>query len=133
MSVKKPLSTDRQYPLVAYAEADFELLPTGEAVAVVRVQANGVVVRGGVIVTEAWDSGTSDVLDVGDADDADRYTASAIDLQAAGHTALDVTGDMYVEETDVIFTVTSAGAAATAGKMKAYVEYIVVGRSNENG
>ena len=102
----------------------------GASEAVVQVPPNAIVVGGYVNVTTAFDSTTSDVVDLGDGGDADRYSATPIDLQTAGVTALDITGYTYTTE-DTIDIQWTAGATgtATAGAFDVVVEYIVDGRA----
>lgn len=112
---------------VGYADIDSD---TAGAEPVIQVPAGAIVVGGYVNVTEAFDSTTSDALDVGDGDDDDRYSATPIDLQSTGVTALDVTGYKYTTQ-DTIDVEWTAGATgtATAGAFEIVVQYIVDGRA----
>lgn len=110
----------------------FDTLSSDAAVAeaVIDLPANAIVVGGELIVDTAFDSTTSDVLDIGDGVDDDEYTSSQIDLQTAGRTALTLTGYKYTtpDTIDVEWTAGSTGTA-TAGSARLIVQYIVDGRA----
>jgi hypothetical protein len=93
------------------------------------------IIRGGVVVSTAFDSGTSDVLDLGfreagdgTAADADEY-GSALDLTTAGVIAADdmaTAADAYLPQgAEITCDYTSAGTAPTAGAGVVWVEYLV--------
>ncbi|NIQ14286.1 MAG: hypothetical protein GTO02_07745 [Candidatus Dadabacteria bacterium] len=100
------------------------------AEAVFDIPANAIIVGGGIVVDTAFNSTTSDVLDLGDGSDDDRYTPTPINLQATGFTAWTVTGFKYTTA-DTIDLEWTAGAAstATAGSARLWLEYIVDGRA----
>jgi len=121
----------RQYPLATYVEVALADLPTGVAVAVTEVPGGATVIGGYFIVDTASDAATSDVIDIGDATDPDRYTASQINAKTAGATALDVTGFKYTATDDILVTRTETGAATVfAGRL--VLEYVIDDRTNEN-
>ena len=122
----------RQYPLVAYAEFTFADLVSGVASKLVELPLGAVVTGGYYIIDTAFDSGTSDAITIGDADDVDEYHADA-DAQAAVVSALTVTGiEVTADNTAVNIILTSVGTAATAGAGRLILEYVVPTRSNEN-
>ncbi len=102
----------------------------GTVEAVVVVPQNAIVVGGSLTVDTAFDSTTSDVLDIGDGVDPDRYTATPIDLTSTGRTALDLTDYKYTAQDtiDVGWTAGSTGTA-TAGSARLIVQYIIDGRA----
>lgn len=102
----------------------------GTVEAVVTVPKNAIVVGGELVVDVVFNSTTSDVIDIGDGVDPDRYTASPIDLTALGRTALTLTGYEYPQQDtiDVGWTAGSTGTATT-GSARLIVQYIVNGRS----
>ena len=103
---------------------------TTSAVAFLDVPANAIVVGGYIVVDTAFNSTTSDVLDVGDGVDDDRYTPTQINLQTVGATALSVTGYKYTaaDTLDIKWTAGATGTA-TQGSARIWVEYIVYGRA----
>lgn len=123
-------STHRQWPLVAVMEFVLDDLTSGEAGRAVVMPGGSWVIGGGLVISEAFDSGTSDTIKVGDADDDDRY-AAAVDASAAGHTDLTVTGHKYTDKKTIDLTWTSDGAAPTQGRGFLYVEYLIEGRGGE--
>jgi len=121
----------RQWPVVAMQEFELSQLENNAAVAAVKVPYGARVIGGGVLITEVFNSGTTDVLDIGDGDDDDRYSGTPVPGQALGFTALDVTGFKYTTTDYIDITQVSTGTAATTGKGILIVEYIVDGRANE--
>lgn len=126
------LSDARQWPLVAIVEFTQADLPTGVAVPVCELPQGSVVTGISVVVDTAFDSVTSDTIDVGDASVADRYDTD-VDGQAAGLTAGTATGfETTSAEPQIELTNTAVGTEGTAGAGRLIVEYIVAGRHNEN-
>lgn len=129
-----PVTKDvgRQWPVYAEVTVGFaDLGLTGVVNDAIEIPNNSVVVAGGVVVDEVWDSGTSDQLDVGDSVDPNRYTTSIIDLQALGYTALDITGFKYLVGDDVTLENNEVGAVPTQGILRLMVWYVTEDRQNE--
>lgn len=103
---------------------------TGVAQGAVELPEGAVVVGGFVNVKVAFNSTTSDSLDLGDGDDDDLYTPTAVDLQAVGVTVIPVVGKQYSAQ-DNIDAKWTAGATgtATAGEVDIIVQYIVANRA----
>jgi len=120
----------RQNVKVAIQDVTMAELTSGAAIGAVKVPYGARVVGGGVIVETAFDSGTSDVLDVGDGGDADRYSATPINIAAAGYTALDITGYKYTVTDFIDLTWTGAGTAATTGVLQLVVFYTIDGNQD---
>lgn len=110
----------------------YDTLSSDAAVAegVVDLPANAIVVGGELIVDVVFNSTTSDVIDIGDGGNDDRYTSSAIDLTALGRTALTLTGYKYTvaDAIDVEWTAGSTGTATT-GSARLIIQYVVDGRA----
>lgn len=123
----------RQSPLVAEVAFTFEDLVSAVAKAAADLPAGATVVGGEVIIDTAWNTGTTDVLDVGDGDDPNRYSASAINLKVAGRTALTLTGYKYAAADTVDLTKTAVGTAPTQGAGRLHLNYILSGRASEAG
>lgn len=126
------LNSGRQEVIAAKLSVNYADMSSDVAVAeaVVDVPANAIVVGGYVVVQTVFNSTTSDVLDVGDGDNDDRYSATPIDLTTLGYNALDVTGYKY-SVSDLIDVEWTAGTTSTAttGDFDIVVEYIVDGRA----
>lgn len=124
----------RQYPLTAVSDRIlYSDLTSGAASVIVELPGNAIVTGGQVLVLTAFDSATSDVLDVGDSDDPNRFTASQIDLTATGSAELTVgtANALYSVPTDVEVVWTGTGAAPSAGEFLVILEYVIEGRGNE--
>lgn len=130
MSITK--NAGRQEVIAATVSITHDTLTSDAAASegVIQVPEGARVVGGHINVTEVFNSTTSDVLDLGDAGDVDRYSATPIDLTALGATALDVTGYTYTaqDDIDVQWTAGSTGTATT-GEATITVLYIVDGRA----
>lgn len=130
MAITKDVN--RQEVIAAKVTLTFATLASDAAVAegIIQVPEGAIVVGGYINVKTAFDSTTSDVIDIGDGADDDRYTATPVDLTSLGVTALDVTGYQYTaqDNIDVEWTAGSTGTA-TAGEAEVVVQYIVAGRA----
>jgi len=95
------------------------------------------VVGGRVFVVTAFNSATSDTLDVGDNDDPNRYTnGGAVDISTADVFPLtldtvSVSNHVYTAGETINFTWTAVGADATAGEVRIQIHYIIADRANE--
>lgn len=94
----------------------------------------GAVITGGEVIVEAAYAGsTAATLSIGKAG-ALTLLANAIDLKAAGRTALtlsDVSQLGFQDGSNVRLTLTYTVANATAGKVRVRLTYTVDGRANE--
>ena len=92
------------------------------------IPAGAVVLRGGVVVTTAFNAGTGNVLDIGTSADDDGF-ATDLALGTIGVIAADemaTTNDAYVtSDTTIIATLALTGTAASAGAGFVWIEYIV--------
>jgi hypothetical protein len=129
-----PVNINRQTILYAERDFDFEDLPSGVATPMIYLPAGSKVLRGGVDIVTAFDSGTSDTLTVGDTEgvgDADRYD-SAIDAQAAALSTFGAVAGGTIDTAEAItLTNTAVGTAATAGAGTLWIEYVVDNRTTE--
>ena len=111
---------------------------SGTAVSLGWLPPKACVIGGGAVVQTAFDSGTSDLLDMGfrnavdgTADDTNEYM-TAVSIASVGYKETDemaTAGDLYTDEgAEVVATWTGAGTAATAGEAHCFVRYIIVER-----
>jgi len=116
----------RQGVIFAYVDVSFADIVSGTAAVAIDLPVGASLVNGGdIVVTTAFNSGTSDVIVIGDALSANRYFASA-SIAAAGRTALLTTGYVALSTSNQIkVTWTAVGTAATAGAFRLRVAYIV--------
>ena len=91
------------------------------------IPAGAVVLEAGVVVTTAFNAGTTNTLDIGTSADTDGF-ASAIALGTIGRIVADdmaTSNDLYsTSEVTLQCVVTLSGTAATAGEGFVYVRYM---------
>lgn len=120
----------RQQIIDANVDVAFGDIPTtATAYSAIDVPVNSIITGGDLVVTTAWNTGTTATLSVGDASSAARYLG-ATDIKTAARTALVPTGFLCTS-TEPAVTVTTAfvGTAATAGGFRLRLSYIVKGRA----
>jgi hypothetical protein len=122
---------NRQWPIVAKVDFIWSDLTDATLEAAIDIPAGATVVGGGVTIDTAFDSATSDSIDIGDGDDPNRYTASVVDAKAAGFTALDITGYTYTTLDTIDVEINSVGGGLSAGAGSLEVWYVLDGRSHE--
>lgn len=121
--------------LTHFLRADIVFGDDGNEVSLGWVPDNATVIRGGVIVTTAFNAGTSNVADLGfrnagdgTADDLDEF-ATDLALGTAGVIVADelaTAADVHFPNgAEITCSVDLTGTAATAGAGVAWVEYIV--------
>ncbi len=131
------LDEGRQYTLSAERTITFA---DGLAIAVVddavqdvfKLPTGARIVGGEVVVETAWNMGTTGVIDVGDVTDPNRYSSTAVNLQATGRTALTLDGFKTTEtEKKVNVTPALVGTTATQGQAYIRIEYVIEDRAHE--
>lgn len=95
----------------------------------IPLPANANVVGGEIVVETAYAGTTVATISVGDSASATRY-ASAVNIMAAGRTALTLTGYRGAGE-NIRLTLNTTVANATAGKVTVRVLYTIQSRANE--
>lgn len=119
----------RQELIVAHVDINFSDLVSGADTAAIDLPRNAVIVGGDVTTTVAFNSATSDVIDVGDATSQNRYLNDGT-VHAAGRVALVPTGYLHTSsEPAITVRWTGVGAAPTAGACRLTVQYYVKGRA----
>ena len=123
----------RQYTLVAYQEFDFADLSSTAVTPIVKLPANSIVLGGALVITTAFNSGTTDLLEVGDGVQDDDYLVAggADNGSTAQYIVFTPTGYKYTAADTIDVKWTPVGTAATAGAGFLIVEYIVTTRANE--
>lgn len=89
---------------------------------------NSVIQSGDLYTTEAWNSTTSDVLDVGDSASQNRYLNDGNIRTLAARVALVPTGFVHPGGPLTVRWV-SGGGTPTTGKVRLTVSYIQLGKS----
>lgn len=121
----------RQCPAVAFFAillADFASQPTPNVVDL-QLPPGAEITGGAITVATAFDTGTTDVLDVGDPSSTNRYK-NDVDLKTAGVTALVPTGKLTTASDRTIrLTRTPTGTAATTGEVRVRIEYVKIDKA----
>lgn len=129
-----PLNQGRQEVIAAQVVLKFDEITddAGADEVALYVPAGARVVGGNVTIDTVFNSTTSDVLDVGDADNPDRYSATPIDLTSAT-ASYPLDGDLnkvYSVRTPITVAWTAgATGTATQGEAVLTVLYVEDGRS----
>lgn len=127
MTIKK--NSARQELIAAYVDINLADLATGVDVPAIELPANAVVTGGDVVVSQVFNSTTSDVLDVGDVTTENRYLNDGT-LQALGRIALVPTGYVTTPtERNITVRWVSGGGVPTTGAVRLSVQYYVKGRA----
>lgn len=127
MTIKK--NDARQAPLVAFVDINLADFSNSAVQAAIELPGGAMVIGGFIDPTESFNAATTATLKVGDALDDDRYTATPADVKALAVVKLDITGYVMPAQGNLTVTYASTGAAATTGKCRLVVEYIVDGRT----
>ena len=124
------VNSGRQELIVASQEIVLADLVTNVALNVMKLPINAVIVSGQLITTEAWNSTTSDVMDVGDVTTPARYLTDGNIRALAARVALVPTGFVVTStQPNLSVTWTSGGGSPTTGKVRLEVLYYVIGRA----
>ena len=119
----------RQELLVAYVDINLADVVTAVDKAAIAVPPNSVIISGQVTTTEAWNSTSTDVLDVGDATSQNRYLNDGNIRALAALVPLVPTGFITTAaEPNVTVRWTSGGGTPTTGKARVAIQYYCLGR-----
>jgi hypothetical protein len=99
---------------------------SGVDLAAIAMPPNAIVIGGAVTTKVAFNSATSDVIDVGDAVSQNRYLNDG-SIHAAGIVPLVPTGYVHPGG-DLTVRWVGVGAVPTAGEAQVRVDYVIVGR-----
>jgi len=131
MSITKDIG--RQYPLVARVDFTYASFgASGVAEEAIDLPVGAVVTGGALVITTAFNSATTDAIEVGDGDAVARFLASQDVKSAAGRFALTGTEKIYTAPDSVDLEWTGAGAAPSQGAGYLELEYVIDDRANEN-
>lgn len=120
----------RQELITAYVDINLADLETNVAANALDLPPNAIIVSGRLVTTEAWNSTTSDVMDVGDVTSATRYLTDGNIRALAAVVPLVPTGFIHTTtEKQLTVTWTSGGGTPTTGKVRLEVQYFVKGRA----
>jgi len=120
----------RQEPILAFVDINLADIATNVAANALDLPPYAVIVSGQLITTEAWNSTSTDVLDVGDVTSATRYLTDGNIRALAARVPLVPTGFTHTAtEKQLTVTWTSGGGTPTTGKVRLEVLYYVKGRA----
>lgn len=120
----------RQYVLLGEVEFTFDDFTgnSGVAIDALEVPAGSTSLRGFIEITTAFDSATSDALDV----TLGGVAAAAVDAQVVADTALTITNVENATQVVIQIEWTGVGAIPAVGAGRLVVEYMIGDRANEN-
>lgn len=127
MAITKDVN--RQAPKVAIVNINLADVTSGVDVAAISLPPNSVILSGSLVTTEAWNSTTSDVFDVGDAGSQNRYLNDGNIRALAANVALVPTGYVHTGG-DLTVRWVSGGGTPTTGKLRLTVQYVQIGRGD---
>lgn len=120
----------RQELIHAFVDINLADIASNVAANALKLPPGAVIVSGALVTTEAWNSTTSDVMDVGDAGSATRYLTDGNIRALAARVPLVPTGFIVTaSQPNLTVTWTSGGGTPTTGKVRLEVQYYVRGRS----
>jgi hypothetical protein len=119
-------NTARQEAIVAYVDINLADVASGVDKAAIDLPVGAILIGGDVVSTEAWNSTSSDVMDVGDGGSENRYLNDGNIRANGARVALVPTGYVTTATTRTI-TVrwVSGGGSPSTGKCRLTVVYIV--------
>lgn len=117
-----------QKQMVHYLRKGFTFANDGETLTVGVVPAGSIVIRAGVVVSTAFNAGSTNVLDIGTAADTDGFATDlalgTIGVIVADEMATTNDAGPYAADTTIQAVVDLTGTAATTGAGEIWVEYI---------
>lgn len=120
----------RQELVVAHVDINLADIANNVAQQALDLPVGAVITGGALVTTEAWNSTTSDVMDVGDATTATRYLTDGNIRALGARVPLVPTGFIHTATQPALtVTWTSGGGTPTTGKVRLEVEYYVRGRA----
>lgn len=105
-------------------------LATGVDADAIDVPQNATVLYGQLVTTEAWNSTSTDVMDVGDSGSQNRYLNDGNIRANGARVALVPTGYVYTQPGKISVRWVSGGGTPSTGKVRLEVAYAILGRSN---
>lgn len=120
----------RQELIAAFVDINLADVVNNVAQTALDLPINAIIVDGSFVTTEAWNSTTSDVMDIGDATNAVRYLTDGNIRALGARVPLVPTGLVHDATNNALrVTWTSGGGVPTTGKVRLEVRYYVKGRA----
>lgn len=126
-----PITKNAARSDIKWATVDINLADVVTAVdqAAIALPQNAEIIMGHTVTTEAWNSTSTDVLDVGDSGSQNRYLNDGNIRALGARVPLVPTGYVYTQPGNVTVRWTSGGGTPSTGKVRLEVGYIIHGRS----
>lgn len=112
---------------VHYLRKRITYADNGSTITLGKIPPYATVIRGGVVVVEAFNGNSSNILDIGTSDDGDGF-ATDLALGTVGVIVADemaTTNDQYLATTQTITCDVVSTASASAGIGYVWVEYLI--------
>lgn len=120
----------RQELIQAFVDINLADIVNNVAAAALDLPVGAVITAGALVTTEAWNSTSTDVMDVGDAGSAVRYLTDGNIRTLGARVPLVPTGLIHDATNNTLrVTWTSGGGTPTTGKVRLEVQYFVRGRA----
>ena len=119
---------NRQCPMVAMVNINLADVTSATDLAAITLPPNSIVLSGELVTTQAWDTTSTDVMDVGDSASQNRYLNDGNIRTLAARVALVPTGFVHPGG-DITVRWTSGGGTPTTGKVRLSVTYVQIGRA----
>lgn len=121
--------TNLRLPVVHVLSRDFTFADDGLTLTLGVAPIGATVIRGGVVVSTAFNAGTTNVLDIGTSDDTDGFATDlalgTIGVITADEMATTNDAGPFTADTTISCSVDLTGTAATTGVGRAWVEFII--------
>ena len=128
MTIKK--NSARQCPNTAWVDINLADIAADVAAPAIELPVGAVVLSGQIITTEAWNSTTSDVMDLGDTASAARYLTDGNIRAMGARVPLVATGFVHTAANNTLAVRwPSGGGTPTTGKVRLEVTYYTQGRA----
>ena len=134
MTLSLKAETSRQYVVSAEITllwSDLQVAVGTGVTEIIRVPTGARVIGGEVVVETLFATAGTATLDLGDAADPDRYTASVVNLETAARTAITLSGFKYTGEDTIDATVVVGTAVTTAGQVYIRIDYVEEDKAHE--
>ncbi len=121
--------TNLRLPVTHTLTRDFTFADNGLTLSMGYAPIGATAIRGGVVVSTAFNAGTGNVLDIGTAADPDGFATDlalgTIGVISADEMATTNDAGPYTTDTEIVCVPALSGTAATAGVGRAWVEFIL--------
>lgn len=127
MPIKKNESrSDVKFATVTFGVTD---VAAGADEQAILMPAGSTIIGGEVVTEQAWNSTSTDVIDVGDAGSQNRYLNDGNFRAAGSRVAIVPTGHVYTVPTWVTLRWASGGGSPNTGRSRLQLQYVILDRA----